>query len=43
MGTLNLEGALDAHSDVFENFQSENVAKVDDYLDKLGIDTNKVS
>ena len=27
---------LDTYSDVFENFQSENVAKVDSYLDKLG-------
>ena len=26
----------------FENFKSENVAKVDNYLDKLGINTQKV-
>lgn len=43
MGTLNLEGALETYSDVFENLQSENVAKVDDYLNKLGINTEKVS
>ena len=28
---------------VFENFKYKNVAKADDYLDKLEIDMNKVS
>lgn len=28
---------------MFESFQTENIARVDSYLDKLGINTNKVS
>ena len=30
-------------NDDLSTFKSENVAKVDSYLDKLGINTNKVS
>lgn len=43
LGHTDIRITLDTYSDVFENFQSENVAKVDSYLDKLGINTNKVS
>lgn len=42
LGHTDIRITLDAYSDVFENFQSENVAKVDSYLDKLGINTQKV-
>ena len=42
LGHTDIRITLDTYSDVFENFQSENVAKVDSYLDKLGINTQKV-
>lgn len=42
LGHTDIRITLDTYSDVFENFQSENVAKVDIYLDKLGINTQKV-
>ncbi len=42
LGHTDIRITLDTYSDVFENFQSENVAKVDNYLDKLGINTQKV-
>ena len=42
LGHTDIRIPLDTYSDVFENFQSENVAKVDSYLDKLGINTQKV-
>ena len=41
-GHTDIRITLDTYSDVFENFQSENVAKVDSYLDKLGINSQKV-
>lgn len=41
LGHTDIRITLDTYSDVFENFQSENVAKVDSYLDKLGINTQK--
>ena len=42
LGHTDIRITLDTYSDVFENFQSENVAKVDSYLDKFGINTQKV-
>lgn len=42
LGHTDIRITLDTYSDVFEKFQSENVAKVDSYLDKLGINTQKV-
>lgn len=42
LGHTDIRITLDTYSDVFENFQSENVAKVDSYLDKLGINSQKV-
>ena len=42
LGHTDIRITIDTYSDVFENFQSENVAKVDSYLDKLGINTQKV-
>lgn len=42
LGHTDIRITLDTYSDVFENFQSENVAKVNSYLDKLGINTQKV-
>lgn len=42
LGHTDIRITLDTYSDVFENFQSENVAKVDSYLNKLGINTQKV-
>ena len=42
LGHTDIRIPLDTYSDVFENFQSENVAKVDSYLDKLGINSQKV-
>lgn len=42
LGHTDIRITLDTYSDVFENFQSENVAKVDSYLDKLGINLQKV-
>lgn len=42
LGHTDIRITLDTYSDVFENFQSENVAKVDSYLDKLGINTQKM-
>ena len=42
LGHTDIRITLDTYSGVFENFQSENVAKVDSYLDKLGINSQKV-
>lgn len=42
LGHTDIRITFDTYSDVFENFQSENVAKVDSYLDKLGINSQKV-
>lgn len=42
LGHTDIRITLDTYSDVFENFQPENVAKVDSYLDKLGINSQKV-
>ena len=42
LGHTDIRITIDTYSDVFENFQSENVAKVDSYLDKLGINSQKV-
>ena len=42
LGHTDIRITLDTYSVVFENFQSENVAKVDSYLDKLGINSQKV-
>lgn len=42
LGHTDIRITLDTYSDVFENFQTENVAKVDNYLANMGISTAKV-
>ena len=37
LGHKDISVALDTYSDVFENFQTENVAKIDEYMKALGM------
>lgn len=40
LGHADIRVTLDTYSDVFENFQSENVQKVDNYLTEIGLTVN---
>ena len=40
LGHTDIKVTLDTYSDVFENFQNENVAKVDEYLSRVGLVVN---
>jgi site-specific recombinase XerD len=40
LGHADIRVTLDTYSDVFENFQSENVQKVDNYLAGIGLTVN---
>ena len=37
LGHKDISVTLDTYSDVFENFQTENVAKIDEYMKALGM------
>ena len=39
-GHTDIKVTLDTYSDVFDNFQNENVAKVDEYLSSAGLALN---
>lgn len=40
LGHTDIKVTLDTYSDVFDNFQNENVAKVDEYLSGAGLALN---
>ncbi len=40
LGHTDIKVTLDTYSDVFDNFQNENVAKVDEYLSSAGLALN---
>ena len=40
LGHTDIKVTLDTYSDVFDNFQNENVAKVDEYLTDAGLAVN---